>query len=102
MIGTSVKRSVWRYEIHPLTTQRIQMPVDADVLYVAEHPPGEMSLWALVDTHAEREMREFTVAGTGWEIVSDDPKHLGSIVFRDGLVFHVFETTDVEIGERDA
>ena len=87
-----MRKTVWRYDVAPLTTQHIQMPTGAQVLKVAEHPRGEISLWVLVDAHAGRETREFTVAGTGWEIVADDPSHLGSVVMSDGLVFHIFET----------
>ena|SRR5690606_29381183 len=84
---------VWRYEVRPLTSQEIRMPKGAVPLHVAEHPAGEVSMWALVDTRAEREMREFTVAGTGWQIVADGPRYVGTVPMRDGLVFHVFETT---------
>lgn len=93
---------VWRYEVHPLTTQQFSMPKGAKPLHVAEHPAGDISMWALVDTHAEREMREFTVAGTGWQIVAEDARYIGTAPMREGLVFHVFETTMNENGSRDA
>lgn len=87
---------VWRYEVRPLTTQQISMPQGAQVLSVAEHPLGDVSLWALVDTNAEREMREFTVAGTGWAVNPDSARYIGTVPLREGLVFHVFETTEKE------
>lgn len=61
-------------------------------MHVAEHPRGELSLWVEVDPAQPRVEREFCVAGTGWQIVADDPLYVGTAVMRDGLVFHVFET----------
>ncbi len=94
-----MKRSVWRYNITSAGQLRIQLPADAEVLHVAEHPRDEISLWALVDEQAAHEPREFVIVGTGWPIQHDQLQHIGSVVLRSGFVYHVFETTGEDDGE---
>lgn len=87
-----MSREVWRYKLAVTTSQRIEMPSRAQLIHVAEHPLGDISIWAIVDPTAPRVTREFAVAGTGWKIVADEPTYIGSVAMRAGWVFHVFET----------
>ena len=86
-----MSKSVWKYEIIPSDVIRIEMPVDAKVLFVAAQNNNPF-LWAEVTPEAPIEAREFRAYGTG-HILPDDPGHyLGTVMlFKGELVFHIYE-----------
>jgi hypothetical protein len=82
-------KAVWKFVIHPYAMN--MMPVGAKPLSV--HAQGDdLFLWALVDTEAELEDREFVIVGTGHELPDHAGEFLGTALLADGrLVLHVFE-----------
>lgn len=86
-----MSKSVWKYEIIPSDVIRIEMPVDAKVLFVAVQY-DRPCLWAEVDVDAPIETREFRVYGTGHRLPDDPGRYLGTFIMNQGtLVFHVYE-----------
>lgn len=82
-------KAVYKYNLHPYA--RNMMPVGAKPLSV--HAQGnDLCLWALVDTEAELENREFVIVGTGHEVHDHAGEFIGSALLAGGtLVLHVFE-----------
>ena len=83
-------KTVYKYDVAMNDTSAIQMPAGAELLHVdVQH--GSPKLWALVDTEAPLELREFHMAGTGWP-ADGFGKHVGTFTLQGGaLVFHLFE-----------
>lgn len=98
-------RMIYKYPLKIADSQLVDLPADAYVLKVDEQS-GELFVWALVDTEAQTEKREFRIVGTG-NPVPDDLNlryakdagitakdymffHLNSVVMSTGLVWHVF------------
>jgi hypothetical protein len=84
-------KQVWKFALSAVVPD-VEMPRGAEVLSV-QVQRGEPCLWALVDTHAQREVRRFVTVGTGHDIPSDlRMKHVGTFQLHGGdLIFHVFE-----------
>ncbi len=85
-------KSVWKFEL-PITDRfSIPMPVGARLLNV-ETQNEQPCLWALVDPAAEKEGRQFRLAGTGHPINNpDELSYVGTCMMRGGgLVWHLFE-----------
>jgi hypothetical protein len=72
------------------------MPVEAVVVAVGRQNPGHICLWAIVDTGAKTEQREFYVRGTGHPLSQKDngdateEMYVGA-VFDGPFVWHVFD-----------
>lgn len=60
-------------------------------IHVAEQHPGELYLWALVDTASPRCMQGIRIYGTGQPFEDDSPfeHYVGSVCMMNGLVWHV-------------
>lgn len=82
-------KSVWKFKLHPYA--RNMLPVGAKPLSV--HAQGsDLCLWALVDTDAPLEDREFVIVGTGHELYDHAGAFIGSALLAGGeFVLHVFE-----------
>jgi len=81
-------KSVWKFELTP--TGFVDMPVGAVILKIKEQNKL-VYVWALVDTEAEIESREFFVYGTG-HAIDEGMKYIDTFYISGGLyVFHVFE-----------
>jgi hypothetical protein len=82
-------RRVFKYGVE-VGENRLSLPVDAEVVHIGEQE-GRLNLWALVDTKAPSETREFVIAGTGWSLDSyGEIEYWGSV--QVGLfVWHAFE-----------
>lgn len=91
-------RSIWKF---PLFTKKdnitvginadIIMPVGAEVLCV-QTQYNSPYLWVVVDTEAEKEMRSFTLLGTGEDFTKHPGRYLGTFQLDGGnYVIHVFE-----------
>ncbi len=90
-----MRKTVWKFPL-PITDHvSIPMPRGAKILHV-EAQDDQPHIWALVDSLAELVPRHFKVFGTGHPI--DDEihvgQHVGTLQLRNGLVWHVFETTE--------
>lgn len=83
-------KAVWKFTLHPYA--RNMMPVGAKPLSV--HAQGsDICMWALVDTEAELEDRQFVIVGTGHEVHDHAGEFVGTALLADGrLVLHVFES----------
>lgn len=72
----------------------IELPIDAEILS-CELQDDEIRIWVLINPIEEKtEVRFFEIFGTGHEIGCDmgiSRKFLKTLLFRNGLVFHLFE-----------
>jgi len=85
---------VYKYYPRPDVSE-IEMPKDAAVLSVAMKD-DVVTLWALVEPEAPKEMRKFLVVETDEPIGDFDNLDLvlgfvGTVISRDGYVLHVFD-----------
>lgn len=82
----------WKYELKHKGIQKIEMPIDAEILTV-QMQMDCLVLWALVNSENKTEERTFEIFGTGIHISKDIPrKYIGTFQTQGGyLVFHVFE-----------
>ena len=86
--------TIWKYTLKPECS--IEMPEVCTILHVGEQY-GEVCMWAMVDTEAEKETRNFIIVGTGHEIKHRYIVNLGTVILHNGsLVLHVFEDKKVE------
>lgn len=86
-------KTIHKYPLPIEDCVKIHMPVNASILSIDEQYPGELYIWALVDTEMELVQREFIIVGTGNKFPDHIPvKHLESVVtFNGAFVWHVFE-----------
>ena len=81
-------KQVWKYEVD-LSETPIDMPAQAEILS-AGFQGDTLCVWALVDIEQRPIPRKIMVRGTGHNIRWDNLVLIGT-VFKDSLVFHVFE-----------
>lgn len=81
---------VWKFPLpHPVCT--VSMPVDAQVLSVAEQD-GELVVWALCSPDAPVHDRCFAAINTGAPAPTPGYGHfVGTVQTHSGIVWHVFE-----------
>ncbi len=87
---------VWKHSL-PAVVNNLDLAVGAKVLHFDEQPAvaAGLFLWEAHGTDVRpTETRTFQVVGTGDAADVDTGRHVGSVVTRIGLVFHLFETTD--------
>lgn len=87
--------TIYKYLLPITDLQGVDLPKGAKILHVGEQEGG-ISLWAQVDTEAEKENRVFKIVGTGHPIAAGDrPQGLtfiGTVIQRSApLVWHIFE-----------
>lgn len=71
--------------------QSISMPKDAEILHL-DTQFGQACLWALVDSEAPLQPRNFITRGTGYLIQDGWIKYIGTYKLEEGrAVFHVLE-----------
>lgn len=84
---------VWKYTLPVDDEQWIEMPADAEILFVASQR-GEISfvsLWAKVDPSRPRVSRRILICGTGHPVAAD-AAYIGSVIVANGdIVWHVFD-----------
>lgn len=84
-------KTIWKYDLEGNVA--FEMPKGAEVISVqVQH--RRPCMWAVVDTEAPKETRNFTIFGTGHGIPKDffPAKHIGTFQMADGaLIWHVFE-----------
>jgi hypothetical protein len=89
-------RTVHKFEIPVVDHPTVPMPKDAVLLHVDQQVGSrvaDLQVWALVDTDAELEHRQFRVVGTGHDLTGETiGTHVGSVLSLGGtLVWHVFD-----------
>lgn len=83
--------TIWKYKIDVVGTQKINMPLDAEILSV-QVQKNSPCLWARVDPDAVLVGRLFITHGTGHVVPETTGDHIGTYQLDDGdSVMHVFE-----------
>jgi hypothetical protein len=77
---------IWKYR---LREQGIEMPMDAKVLSV-QLQDDIPHIWAMVNPHRERELRNFVIIGTGQSFDDTNMKYIGTYQ-HNPFVWHLFE-----------
>jgi hypothetical protein len=85
-----VNRAIWKFNLPISDTSIAVMPEHALPLSVAEQD-GALYLWAEVNTDAPFSPREFKVRGTGHPLHGNEGKYIGTVVMKNGLVWHVYD-----------
>jgi len=81
---------IWKYKLAPVKTC-LTMPKGAQVLS-AHVQHGRIHLWALLDPKGDRELRDFSVWGTGQDVPLARRDFIATVHLPEhGLVWHVFE-----------
>lgn len=84
-------KQIWKFPIHAISAQSILMPKGAEIVSV-QTQQGNPVMWAIVDTHADKEQRKFAVFGTGHNMPKDGLKYIGTWQESNQfLVWHLFE-----------
>jgi hypothetical protein len=97
-----MKQSIWKFPLKTTDYQKVKMPVNAKILCVQAQNETPC-IWAIVNTEAEQEEREFEIYGTGHPFYEGDhygkeKMFVGTYQLRNGgLVFHVFELVEIEV-----
>ncbi len=82
---------VHKYLLPAQDEVKLEMPIGARVLHVGAQGK-QLCLWALVNPKGKTRTRTFRIAGTGHEVGSASPTHLGTALMNNGaFVLHVFE-----------
>lgn len=82
-------KKIYKYRVRTLGEQTIRMPSGAQILHVAE--VGEdLFLWAKVNPHIPIKDVKLSIYGTGMDIDADNLRHIGTVVTKAGLVWHIF------------
>lgn len=93
--------SIWKYHLDITSdAQSVEMPKDAQIISV-QNQGCRITMWAIVNPAADKEVRQFRIWGTGWQI---DDYHLDLCDFVgtvqiEGFVWHVFEYLEPRKGE---
>lgn len=83
--------TVWKSVLNLTDSQRIEVPVGAELLCVREQFE-EICVWFRCDPSAKKEMRDIAIVGTGNPAPAEEGRYLGTASLKGGaLMFHVFE-----------
>ncbi len=84
-------KTIHKYSLKPSIVNTITMPKGAEILTVQVQRGGPQ-LWALVDPHAELEVKSISVWLTGDDIPNDVGEYVATFQLADGdYVLHVFQ-----------
>jgi hypothetical protein len=89
-----VMKRIYKYNIAPSEHFTIPLPVGAKVLSVGvQNDDKDIVVWAMVDVDPglRTEDRAFGVFGTGHNLPKEVIGFIGTVHFKNGLVFHIFE-----------
>lgn len=90
-------KTIHKYEIRVSDMQKIELPVNAEILTVQVQKSNPY-IWAIIDDNSPMVERVFEIFGTG--ILIDDEieiyrKYIGTFQLESGsLVLHLFERLD--------
>lgn len=82
-------KTIWKYGFENGPSVTHSMPKGAQILHV-DVQESIICFWALVDSDAQFELRDFQVFGSGHPIDVQIKEHLGTVLV-DQFVWHVFE-----------
>lgn len=86
--------TIWKYKLEEPFDPSVEMPSGARILHVASQTGQDVTLWVLVDTETELEVRNFVLCGTGHRIQYDMDQlaYMGTANLHSVcLIVHVFE-----------
>jgi hypothetical protein len=85
-------KTIWKYDLTPIANRfELLMPVGAIILTLQLQDEKPV-LWALVDSEAKKERREFRLLMTGQPFeLQGNYRYIGTYQFQYELVFHIFE-----------
>jgi hypothetical protein len=81
-------KQIWKFPLEVIGFQSVSMPAGAEIIS-CQVQNGQICVWAICDTRAEKVYRGFGVYGTGHEFDSFSEHFLGTVQM-GSLVFHVF------------
>jgi hypothetical protein len=81
-------KTIYKYTVRR-SCNKIAIPKGASILSV-NMQGADCCMWALVDSNAETEEREFEIVGTGWQLY-DNLSYVGTCFANDGFVWHIVE-----------
>ena len=81
--------TIWKIPLEITDTQQIMLPKGYELLPV-DMQGFQLCMWIKLNPEAEKLPVAIVVKGTGRE-VQDGLIHLGTVLTRDGFVWHVFE-----------
>ena len=88
-------KTIHKYPLPVGDLPTIKMPKGAEILCAKTQGGEDITLWAIVETNADFELRRFCVVGTGKELPSIDGatlEFIDTVLLCGGkMVFHVFE-----------
>lgn len=87
---------IYKYELKMTGLNQIKMPAGANAFSVGPDPADKLYIWALVDPEETKEdVREFMVAGTGWDLQDELSEHLSTnflgTVRQQLYMWHIWE-----------
>ena len=87
---------IYKYELKKTGLNQIKMPAGANVFSVGLDPADKLCIWALVNPEeTKEEVREFIVAGTGWDLQYELNKQMSAnflgTVRQQPYMWHVWE-----------
>lgn len=96
MAGTGGNR-IWKYQIPVAEQFKMELPVGADIIRTAGEN-GMLWLWAVVDTAAHDETRNFEAFKAGGTMPDDLSNHsfvgMAAIHIQQELMLYIYEVTE--------
>lgn len=86
-------KTIWKFKLNVVDKESVVIPQGAQFLD-AQMQGGVLTLWAVVDPHANIAKKTVYVRGTGHDMPEEDVEHIGTVQERaHALVWHVFIAT---------
>lgn len=89
---------ILKYPLAMVDRQCVEMPARANILSVKDQR-GMLTMWAAVSESMPMQRRYILIVGTGNPAPSELGKFIGTVIMQGGiaagLVWHVFDQTDV-------
>jgi hypothetical protein len=82
-------KTIWKYEFPIKGYFELSMPKGAKILTAFDFKTTP-SLWAEVDTKAEKGTRKFTIAGTGYPMMEDEKVWIATFPMSQ-FIWHLYE-----------
>jgi hypothetical protein len=81
--------TIWKYILVIIDEQIIHISINHRFLTVAEQN-GHLVLWVMIEQGMGFCPATILIRGTGNPLTGREGQHLGTVVMRNGLVWHVF------------